>query len=142
MSTKNQVTTFATLDAVRHIADELRQELKEDMQKMRGSVPDAVRHFADELRQELKEDMQEMRGSVLSLQTRIDDLNDDMKIIKDQVMILSRDIDSSQARSPSEQGCSSSRDIRTVTVTVDDNEIELRTRTSSKGGYCLTEIVQ
>ena len=115
MSRRNQVTAIATTGALLHVAGELRHEFTEDIREMKEDIRD-LRESQD--------------NAATHLHNTVSDLNDDIKTIKEQLLLLTR---KSQALPLSEQGCSSSRDISDVTVSVDENEMELRDRTSTQG---------
>ena len=122
MSRRNQVTAIATTGALLHVAGELRHEFKEDIREMKEDIRD-LRESQD--------------NAATHLHNTVSDLNDDIKTIKEQLLLLTRESknnrESDQSVPPSEQGCSSSRDISDVTVSVDENEMELRDRTSTQG---------
>ena len=122
MSRHHQFTAIATTGALLHVAGELRHELKVDIEDLRKSQDNAV----------------------TNLQNNVADLRDDIKTIKEQLLLLTRKIDdsgdSSQSFPPSEQGCS--RDISDVTVSVEDNEMELRNQTSTQSESYLLKIIK
>ena len=82
--------------------------------------------------------MVQLWSNQIELQNSVANIKDDINIIKEQLLMLTRQSedsgDSSQSILPLEMSCSSSSGD--ATVSVDGNEIELRNKTSYKGGSC------
>ena len=136
MSRRHQFTAIATTGALLHVAGELRHEFKEDIKELKEGM--------QEMKEDIQEKIENQNDTMRHLQDTVAYLNDDIKIIKEQLLLLTRESKnnrySNQSIPNSEQGCSTISDIGDVSVSVDGNEMELRSRGLSQGECFLQKL--